>query len=152
MTELAALEMSPASNDDPHTDSARPDPDDPESDPAPDNFERALELITKMRHEIEVLRKEREDIEVEEQRMFEFLHGLGEALTSENAASASALHRIIVQGISMVVEASGGALYLLDKTGDRLIPTFLSESCPPLLSIPKKGRFDSMMMVIQYLT
>ena len=42
--------------------------------------------------------------------------------------------------ISMVVEASGGALYLLDKTGGRLIPTYQSEACPPLLDIPEKVR------------
>jgi len=119
-----------------HTEGDAADPE-PE---LPENFDAALELITKMRHEITALRKEREDIEVEEQRMFEFLHGLGEALTSENAASSSGLHRIIVQGISMVVEASGGALYLLDKTGERLVPTYLSESCPPLLPIPKSVR------------
>ena len=130
----------PTDQNTPRAGSERPDPDDAESDPAPENFEKALELIGSMRREITVLRKEREDIEVEEQRMFEFLHGLGEALTSENAASSSALHRIIVQGISMVVEASGGALYLLDKSGERLIPTYLSESCPPLLPIPKKVR------------
>ncbi|MGI9241515.1 MAG: SpoIIE family protein phosphatase, partial [Verrucomicrobiales bacterium] len=49
-------------------------------------------------------------------------------------------HHIIVQGISMVVEASGGALYLLDKSQQRLVPTYLSEACPPLLPIPKKIR------------
>ncbi len=122
--------------------SARPDPADaePDPEPLPDDLDSALALVSKMRKEIEALRRERENIEVEEQRMFEFLHGLGEALTSETAASSSALHRIIVQGIAMVVEASGGALYLLDKTGERLVPKYLSEACPPLLPIPKKVR------------
>ena len=100
--------MPPSDTDDTQPDSDRPSADDAEPGPAPENFEKALDLITQMRREIEALRQEREDIEVEEQRMFEFLHGLGEALTSETAASSSALHRIIVQGISMVVEASGG--------------------------------------------
>lgn len=133
--------MPPSANDQSPPVSARPaNEDDVKPEPAPDNFESALELITKMRGEITKLRQERVDIEVEEQRMFEFLHGLGEALTSETAASSSALHRIIVQGISMVVEASGGALYLLDDSGQSLVPRYLSEACPPLLPIPKKVR------------
>ena len=134
--------MPPVDHDHPTSESARPDEDEAEPDPGslPADLESAHDLIRQMRVEVETLRQEREDIEVEEQRMFEFLHGLGEALTSETAASSSALHRIIVQGIAMVVEASGGALYLLDKSGGRLVPKYLSEACPPLLPIPKKVR------------
>jgi len=123
--------------------SARPTEDDAEPDPAPQDFAAALELIASMRLEIASLRRERENIEVEEQRMFEYLRHLGEALSSENAASSSSLHRIIVQGIAMVVDASGGALYLLDKSGQRLIPTYQSEACPPFLDIPEKVRAQS---------
>ncbi|MFT4546170.1 MAG: sigma-B regulation protein RsbU (phosphoserine phosphatase) [Verrucomicrobiales bacterium] len=136
--------MPPPANDPSPPDSERPaNEDDAEPFPAvplPEDFESALELIAKMRVEIAKLRQEREDIEVEEKRMFEFLHGLGEALTSETAASLRSLHRIIVQGISMVVEASGGALYLLDDSGQTLVPRYLSTSCPPLLPIPQKVR------------
>ena len=132
--------MPTSDHDEPPPGPDRPSKGGADSEPMPESFEKALRLITRMRREIEVLRKEREDIEVEEKRMFHFLHGLGEALTSETAASSSALHHIIVQGIAMVVEASGGALYLLDKSQQRLVPTYLSEACPPLLPIPKKVR------------
>ena len=132
--------MPTSDHDEPSADHERPATGGADPEPLPGNFENALQLITKMRREIEALRKEREDIEVEEKRMFQFLHGLGEALTSETAASSSALHHIIVQGIAMVVEASGGALYLLDSTRKRLVPTYLSEACPPLLPIPKNVR------------
>lgn len=74
--------------------------------------------------------------EDEERRMFEFLHNLGEAISSET--SQSTLYRIIVQGLEEVVGAGGGALYLLDEAGDYLEPKFLSEGCPPLVGVPIK--------------
>ena len=134
--------MSSPQNDESSSDSEPPPADGlkPDLDASPETLEQAHQLIGELRSEIARLRQNRDDIEVEEQRMFEFLHGLGEALTSETASSSSALHRIIVQGISMVVEASGGALYLLDEKKERLIPRYLSESCPPLLPIPKSVR------------
>ncbi len=82
------------------------------------------------------LRRQRDAIETEEHRMFEFLHGLGEALSREGAADTAILHRTIVRGASMVVDAHGAALFLLDRSGQRLVPQYVSDACPPIIPIP----------------
>jgi sigma-B regulation protein RsbU (phosphoserine phosphatase) len=82
------------------------------------------------------LRESREAIEIEEKRMFDFLHGLGEALSGENATNTSVLHRLIVQGAAMVAESHGGSLYLLDRNGETLVPHYRSLASPPLIAIP----------------
>ena len=85
---------------------------------------------------IKQLRNQRDAIEIEEHRMFDFLHGLGETLIKEDSTQTTLLHRTIVRGAAMVVDTHGAALYLLDKTGDRLVPQYQSEACPPLIPIP----------------
>ncbi len=85
---------------------------------------------------IRQLRKQRDDIEIEERRMFDFLHGLGETLIKADSTDTAILHRTIVRGAAMVVDTHGAALYLLDKTGDRLVPQYQSEACPPLIPVP----------------
>jgi sigma-B regulation protein RsbU (phosphoserine phosphatase) len=79
--------------------------------------------------------KERADLEVEESRVFDFLHGLGEAF-SEGVRPAD-LHRLIVEGAVRILEAHGGALYLVDKAGQTLVPAFISAGCPPLVDLPR---------------
>src|SRR5205814_3454987 len=32
--------------------------------------------------------------------------------------------------------AHGGALYLADRSGTKLMPTFISKGCPPLIEVP----------------
>ena len=66
--------------------------------------------------------------------MFEFLHGLGSAFS--DTARSTDLHRTIVEGASRILNAHGGALYLVDRNGAMLIPTFISKGCPPLVSVP----------------
>ncbi|MBV9126506.1 MAG: SpoIIE family protein phosphatase, partial [Verrucomicrobia bacterium] len=73
---------------------------------------------------------------VEETRLFDFLHGLGSAFSGKNIR-ASDLHRLIVEGAARILDANGGALYLVDRTGSTLVPTFLSKGCPPLVNVPK---------------
>lgn len=82
------------------------------------------------------LEKERADIEVEENRVFDFLHGLGEAF-SEGVRPAD-LHRLIVEWSVRILEAHGGALYLVDKNGSLLVPAFVSNGCPPLVELPRQ--------------
>lgn len=77
-------------------------------------------------------------LEGEEHRMFAFLHDLGQAI--ENEPSVSVISRIIVDGIDKVVEARGGAVYFLDDQGDYLLPSYISEDCPPLIGIPMEVR------------
>ncbi|MEM9481348.1 MAG: GAF domain-containing SpoIIE family protein phosphatase [Verrucomicrobiota bacterium] len=85
---------------------------------------------------IKTLRRDRDEIEIEEHRMFDFLHSLGETLAREKKAPASILHKVIVQGVTMVVDARGGALYLLDKKKETLVSKYRSPACPPLVNLP----------------
>ena len=82
------------------------------------------------------LERQRNDIEKEELRMFDFLKSLGETLTQEGGTNPGTLHRTIVRGAAMVVDAHGAALYLLDKTKDKLVPEYQSEACPILIPVP----------------
>ncbi len=93
-------------------------------------------IYTLLRHRRSIRRLERsqEEIQVEETLVFDFLHGLGEAF-SETIRPAD-LHRLIVEGATRVLDAQGGALYLTDRTGTKLVPTFVSKGCPPLVDVP----------------
>jgi sigma-B regulation protein RsbU (phosphoserine phosphatase) len=84
------------------------------------------------------IRKRFRDLECEEQRMFSFLHDLGVAI--ENEPSPSVLLRIIVDGIDKVVNARGGAVYFLGSGNGFLLPSYVSEDCPPLIGIPVEVR------------
>jgi sigma-B regulation protein RsbU (phosphoserine phosphatase) len=85
-----------------------------------------------------IIRKRFRDLEGEEQRMFSFLHDLGLAIESE--PSPSVLSRIIVDGIDKVVNAHGGAVYFLGAGNVFLLPSYISEDCPPLIGIPVEVR------------
>src|SRR5881275_80362 len=93
-------------------------------------------LFTWRRQRIRIHQLERsnEEIQIEETMVFDFLHGLGEAF-SETIRAAD-LHRLIVDGAMRVLDAQGGALYLTDRTGTKLVPTFISKTCPPLVDVP----------------
>ena len=89
----------------------------------------------RQRRLIEALKRAREELQVEEDRVFDFLHGLGEAF-SENLRSSD-LHRLIVEGATRITDAHGGALYLVDRTGKMLVPSFISKDCPPMVEVPR---------------
>ena len=93
-----------------------------------------LAMIRKQRKSIEELKRAREELQAEENRVFDFLHGLGEAFSGD--LRSSDLHRLIVEGATRIIDAHGGALYLVDRTGKLLVPSFISKSCPPLVDIP----------------
>src|ERR1700740_3146954 len=83
---------------------------------------------------IRVLERSKEEIQVEETLVFDFLHGLGEAFTE--TIRPHELHRLIVEGATRILDAHGGALYLADRTGTKLAPAFISKGCPPLVEVP----------------
>jgi phosphoserine phosphatase RsbU/P len=87
-----------------------------------------------MRRRIRALERSKEEIQVEETLVFDFLHGLGEAFTE--TIRPNDLHRLIVEGGTRILDAHGGALYLADRTGTKLAPTYLSKGCPPLVDVP----------------
>src|SRR5438067_10650148 len=83
---------------------------------------------------VHALERSKEEIQVEETLVFDFLHGLGEAF--RETIRPHDLHRLIVEGATRILDAHGGALYLADRTGNKLLPAFLSKGCPPLVSVP----------------
>jgi sigma-B regulation protein RsbU (phosphoserine phosphatase) len=93
-----------------------------------------LAVVRKQRKLIEELKRAREELQAQENRVFDFLHGLGEAFSGD--LRSSDLYRLIVEGATRIIDAQGGALYLVDRTGKFLVPSFISKSCPPLLDIP----------------
>ncbi len=95
-------------------------------------------LYMQLRKRLQRVARERDEIEVEEHRMFDFLHGLGEALQEDS--SPAAMHRYIVDGVARVVGADAGVLYLIDLDGDgneELVPTYLTRANAPLIPLPK---------------
>lgn len=87
---------------------------------------------------IQALDKARERIELEETRVFDFLHGLGTALS--DTARPADLHVLIVEGALRILNAHGGALYLCDPVRGQLQPMFVSRNCPPLFEVPEHVR------------
>src|ERR1700758_3222605 len=80
------------------------------------------------------LERSKEEIQVEETLVFDFLHGLGEAF--RETIKPHDLHRLIVEGATRILDAHGGALYLADRTGTQLTPAYISKGCPPLVEVP----------------
>ncbi|MFL6541087.1 MAG: PP2C family protein-serine/threonine phosphatase [Chthoniobacterales bacterium] len=83
---------------------------------------------------IRALERSKEEIQVEETLVFDFLHGLGAAFT-ETIRPAD-LHRLIVEGAARILDAHGGALYVTDRSGNRLMPAYIAKGCPPLVDVP----------------
>jgi sigma-B regulation protein RsbU (phosphoserine phosphatase) len=93
-------------------------------------------LFTWWRQKIRIrqLERSKEEIQIEETLVFDFLHGLGEAFTE--TIRAADLHRLIVEGASRVLDAQGGALYMMERAGGKLAPAFISKGCPPFIDVP----------------
>jgi sigma-B regulation protein RsbU (phosphoserine phosphatase) len=87
------------------------------------------------RERIRGLERSKEEIQVEETLVFDFLHGLGAAFTE--TIRAADLHRLIVEGAARILDAHGGALYIADRTGTKLQPAYVSKGCPPLVDVPQ---------------
>ncbi|MGI9086609.1 MAG: PP2C family protein-serine/threonine phosphatase [Chthoniobacterales bacterium] len=85
---------------------------------------------------IRELERSNEEIQVEETLVFDFLHGLGAAFTE--TIRAPDLHRLIVEGAARILDANGGALYLIERGGTKLSAAFVSQGCPPLIAVPEE--------------
>src|SRR3954467_5501818 len=83
---------------------------------------------------IRQLERSKEEIQIEETLVFDFLHGLGEAFTE--TIRATDLHRLIVEGASRVLDAQGGSLYMMERAGGKLAPAYISKGCPPFIDVP----------------
>jgi sigma-B regulation protein RsbU (phosphoserine phosphatase) len=89
---------------------------------------------SQQRVRIRQLERSKEEIQIEETLVFDFLHGLGEAFTE--TIRAADLHRLIVEGASRVLDAQGGALFMMERAGGKLAPAFISKGCPPFIDVP----------------
>ena len=98
-------------------------------------FVALLVVLNAFTRKVSELERQRAEIEVEEDRVFDFLHGLGEAF-SEGVRS-SELHRLIVESAVRILDAHGGALYLADKNDATMSPAFISKGCPPMVDVPR---------------
>ena len=72
----------------------------------------------RQRWRIRALERSNEEIQVEENLVFDFLHGLGEAF--RDVIRPHDLHRLIVESSVRILDAHGGALYMADRTGTKL--------------------------------
>lgn len=84
------------------------------------------------------LGREWRELRTEEDRVFDFLRGLGEAFGA--ASSRRELHRLVVEGAVRILDAHGGALYLEDPSGKFLSPAYVSRGCAPLVAVPQHIR------------
>src|SRR5438874_3230218 len=102
----------------------------------------------RQRVRIRQLERSKEEIQIEETLVFDFLHGLGEAFTE--SICAADLHRLIVEGAARVLDAQGGALYMKERAGGKLAPAFISKGCPPFIEVPvhvlQQGAADSTVL------
>src|ERR1700681_548660 len=76
----------------------------------------------------------KEEVQIEETLVFDFLHGLGEAF-SETIRAAD-LNRLILEGAARILDAHGGALYMMERAGGKLAPAYISKGCPPFVEVP----------------
>src|SRR2546427_12299036 len=83
----------------------------------------------RQRQKVHALERSKEEIQVEETLVFDFLHGLGEAF--RETIKPHDLQRLIVEGATRILAAHGGALYLGDRTVNTLVPTVISKRCAP---------------------
>lgn len=86
------------------------------------------------RSRIRQLERSKEEIQIEETLVFDFLHGLGEAFTE--TIRAADLHRLIVEGATRILDAHGGALYMMERAGGKLAPAYISKGSPPFVEVP----------------
>jgi sigma-B regulation protein RsbU (phosphoserine phosphatase) len=91
-----------------------------------------------LRRQLLEARRAREKVELEESRLFDFLHSLGEAFSTD--LRRDDLHRLIVESAIRILNAHGGALYTVTRDGLGLSARFISRSCPPLAEAPPQVR------------
>lgn len=93
-----------------------------------------VKLLRRAHARAEQVALDLEEFRTEERRFFRFLHGLGEAFSAD--LQRGELHRLIVEGAAEVLEAHGGSLYTVDRTGTLLVSGYSSKGCPPLVEVP----------------
>src|SRR5258708_18870956 len=93
-------------------------------------------LLRNQTRTIEDLKRAREELQLEESRVFDFLHGLGETFTGD--VRVADLHRLMVEGAMRILDAHGGALYLSGRSRKMFLSAFFSQRCSPLVDVPSQ--------------
>lgn len=99
-------------------------------------FALAVILLVWMAGIVRGLRGRLADLQTEQNRVFEFLQGIGEAFS--DGVRSRDLHRLVVESAVRILDARAGALYLADQTGRHLVPSHLSTGCPAFLAVPEE--------------
>ena len=95
------------------------------------------------------LEREKQELLMEESRMFSFLHEVSDSLARDRGMRQ--LHEDIVHGVSRVCGADGAALYLLDaRTGVTMMPVGMTMDCPPLIELPDELAAQSAPALTSY--
>ena len=81
-----------------------------------------------MPRRLEAAERARDKVVKEEARVFDFLHGLGEAFSTD--LRPDDLHRLIVESAIRILDAHGGALYTVDRDGRTLVPALHLQELP----------------------
>jgi len=76
----------------------------------------------------------REKAELEQAAVFDFLHSLGAAFSTD--VRSDDLHRLIVESAVRILNAHGGALFTANRGGLGLSARFISRGCPSLIEVP----------------
>ena len=90
--------------------------------------------LVRQQRALRLLGHEWRALQAEEKQVFDFLRGLGESFGS--GAGHRDLHRLIVESGVRILNAHGGALYLVDRGGEFLSPAYISRTCAPLVRVP----------------
>lgn len=95
-----------------------------------------MRLYQRQCRQTQIMVDARQEMVSEEQRIFDFLHGLGNLLMRDQ--STASMHRYMVEGVMGVLKAQGGCLYVMDASQSKLVPSFISEHSPPLIDLPER--------------
>ena len=85
---------------------------------------------------VEQLEQRLKSLQAEEDSVFDFLHGIGEAFSE--GVPGPALHRLIAESAVRILGGEGGALYLAGESGSQLSPAFVSKGCPAFVPVPER--------------
>src|SRR5260221_7831374 len=91
-------------------------------------------LLRNQTRTIEDLKRAREELQLEESRVFDFLHGLGETFTGD--VPVADLHRLMVEGAMRILDAPGGGLSPSGGPRQKLFSSFFFTSCSPPCYFP----------------
>ena len=97
-------------------------------------------VIAWQRMRILALQEAQEKVVTEEARVFDFLHGLGEALSG--TARPSDLHTLIVKGLLRILRSQAGGIYLANDAGTELQPAYIAKGCPAFMDLFKDGMIE----------